>query len=444
MSASLPSSPHDDDDDDAVAAAHLPPPPDLESVALGATRLFCAQDDPEGRKRSSDDNREIRHAEGCASPEKKTPRHGVAVSSRAVASRAVACPDGPPPARPTENARAPARPAIVPAITPSPAEATLSPAEALAKELATAAEKSAERRAQRAAAARARREEEYLEAVRLGKRKSREQRKREWGAVKVQLGPSFFDWLRTGAFDREKFKPGHEMIYSESEMENFEAAFQKQLLFNFDAKRRRRKKDERRGLRSDLDLDANEDVATMKTTDRRELSRYVLEDLLKCGGGEQFLVCIRKDRVDDLGFGQIPDKAAKAQRKSKIGGEIIKISSKQFYCLKARIESAPLHDEIKLGMTRSDSVDRAGAREVHKYCTADVWRDGWSLIKQMDVRRVRRAEEARIMRKKRVNKFILGRVRAMKESVAATKLLGENVNAEVASWTTHVRRINSK
>ena len=74
-------------------------------------------------------------------------------------------------------------------------------------------------------------------------------------------------------------------------------------------------------------------------------------------GGEQFLVCIRKDRLDDLGFDQVPHQAAKAQRKDNIGGETIKISSKQFYCLKARIESAPLHDEIKLGMSRGRMIE---------------------------------------------------------------------------------------
>ena len=96
----------------------------------------------------------------------------------------------------------------------------------------------------------------------------REQKKREWGAVKVKLGPSFFDWLRFAAFDEEKFKPGHGEIYSETEMDNFDAAFQKQLVFNFDAKRRSQRNEVRRGRRSDIDLDANDDLSSMKTTDR--------------------------------------------------------------------------------------------------------------------------------------------------------------------------------
>ena len=128
------------------------PPPDLESVALDAARLFSAGDH---RKRSSDDNKQIRAADNCSSPNKKktirprisfSPRDDVVISS------------------PTERADPESPPATIPAVTPSPAEA-------LANELALAAEKSAERRNRRAAAARARCQEEYLEAVRTGKRK---------------------------------------------------------------------------------------------------------------------------------------------------------------------------------------------------------------------------------------------------------------------------------
>lgn len=39
--------------------------------------------------------------------------------------------------------------------------------------------------------------------------------------------------------------------------------------------------------------------------------------------GEQFLLCIRKDDADSLGFGDIPDDVAKGQRKVKVNGKLI-------------------------------------------------------------------------------------------------------------------------
>ena len=89
-------------------------------------------------------------------------------------------------------------------------------------------------------------------------------------------------------------------------------------------------------------------------------------------------------------------------------------------------------------------AEQADKSSVPKYCTADIWRDGWSLIKAMNVRGVRRAEEARLERKNRVHKYIVGRVRAMKKDMSAITLLGKNEQAEEASWTTYVRRVNQK
>ena len=104
-------------------------------------------------------------------------------------------------------------------------------------------------------------------------------------------------------------------------------------------------------------------------------------------------------------------------------------------------------DEEEAAVTRKEEDEsdaRGGSPAVHKYCTNDIWSEGWPLIDEMDVRGVRRASDARTERRKRVNKFIVGRVRKMKESVAVTTIVQENVDAEVASWTSYVRRINSK
>ncbi len=81
-------------------------------------------------------------------------------------------------------------------------------------------------------------------------------------------------------------------------MVQFDANFSKQLSFNFCATRATQKKaaamqDTRASRLHELDLDVTPTSFSSATTDRHELSRYVLEGLLSCKVGCPFIACIR-------------------------------------------------------------------------------------------------------------------------------------------------------
>lgn len=139
-----------------------------------------------------------------------------------------------------------------------------------------------------------------------------------------------------------------------NEMKSFDDAFQKQLYFNFSERRGAEKKsrDGSRASRSgEIDLDCDVLSSEVATTDFRELSRYSLEDLLRCQLGDKFLVVVAKLANNE--FGGAPKNAASRQRGVDTGGETVKISGAMFWCLKGRISNCPKHDEIRLHMTES-------------------------------------------------------------------------------------------
>ena len=103
-------------------------------------------------------------------------------------------------------------------------------------------------------------------------------------------------------------------------MADFDAAFNKQLQFNFLQRCASSKKNtiaNRRASRSAYDdLDEPANVYGVSTTDFRELSRYIMEDLIHARSGDAFLICIAKS-YDTSGVHQM---AATAQRKFGTGG----------------------------------------------------------------------------------------------------------------------------
>jgi len=110
------------------------------------------------------------------------------------------------------------------------------------------------------------------------------------GDAKVILDSNFFTYLRPSTFNKDLFIRGHATVYSEDEMVQFDANFSKQLSFNFCATHATRKKaaamqDTRVSHLRELDLDVTPTSFSSATTDRHELSRYVLEDLLSCKVG---------------------------------------------------------------------------------------------------------------------------------------------------------------
>ena len=129
--------------------------------------------------------------------------------------------------------------------------------------------------------------------------------------------------MRPRVFDSAKFKTGHDEYYSTSYMDRELGKYQRHLVTNFDAKRGQalRKLEEETKTRSaTMDLDLNMAAFEMTTTNKRDLSRYILEDVLSCKQGERFVVLIAKDANDSSWFGGDPKKVAAIQKKEKIGG----------------------------------------------------------------------------------------------------------------------------
>ena len=137
-------------------------------------------------------------------------------------------------------------------------------------------------------------------------------------------------------------------------MKAYDDAFHRQILFNFSERRGAEKKNALETGRIsrfvDVDLDHNTQAYNVETTDHRELSRYVLEDMLRTRQDDKFLVLVDKSAEEYSGS---PKDAAASQRKSGLGGEDIRISGRIYHCLKATISNCTQHDEIRLRMTEA-------------------------------------------------------------------------------------------
>ena len=84
---------------------------------------------------------------------------------------------------------------------------------------------------------------------------------------------------------------------------------------------------------------------------------------------------------------------------------------------------------------------KGDTNKVHKYCTANIWVDGWAKIKEMDMRAVRLASENRLRMKQKVTKYILSQVNAMKRDIAAVVILKDQQNAAPAPWAAYVKSL---
>jgi hypothetical protein len=104
-----------------------------------------------------------------------------------------------------------------------------------------------------------------------------------------------FTFIREEVFESKLFSKGKADLYSRADMDKFDRSFQKQLLFNFSERRASKKKIDSVGRASRsqaFNLDENLDVFNGQCTNFQDLSRYILEDVIKCKSGEQFLLCL--------------------------------------------------------------------------------------------------------------------------------------------------------
>ena len=174
------------------------------------------------------------------------------------------------------------------------------------------------------------------------------------GDAKVILDSNVFTYLRPSTFDKDLFIRGHPTVYSEDEMVQFDANYQKQLSFNFCATRATRKKaaamqDARASLLRDIDLDVTPTSFSLATTDRHELSRYILEDLLSHQVGCRFIVCIRVSATRNPTEASYSDQAlhiVEQRKRTNQTTETWRMAGDAFYVMQGTLIRASLHDQL--------------------------------------------------------------------------------------------------
>jgi hypothetical protein len=135
-------------------------------------------------------------------------------------------------------------------------------------------------------------------------------------------------------------------------MRCFDSAIEKQLVFNVSERRASAKKQAAAGRSSRsvvLDLDHNQDSHGVSTTDLRDLSRYLMEDILCSLTGTHFVVCVVK--TADAGFGGVPACITAEQHWSELGGDLIRISGKIYLVLAGILTLVSSNEVVRLGMT---------------------------------------------------------------------------------------------
>ncbi len=125
--------------------------------------------------------------------------------------------------------------------------------------------------------------------------------------------------------------------------------YQSQLHFNFAEQRRKILHTESLGLHSgmEMNLDADDEAFNVTTWNWRELSWYIIEDIVMCQSNEPFLLCIHQE-CDDL-FSNKLSKIATIQSQLGIAGELVRIKQQPYYCLRIIIGVANFHNEIIMG-----------------------------------------------------------------------------------------------
>jgi hypothetical protein len=169
----------------------------------------------------------------------------------------------------------------------------------------------------------------------------------------VQLSAPFLFYSQPDTFDETRFSPGHAVVHSNEDMRRFDSAIEKQRVFNFSERRASVKKQAAAGRSSRsavLDLDHNQDSHGVSTPDLRDLSRYLMEDMLCSLDGTRFVVCVVK--TADADFCGVPACIAAEQRRSESGGDLIRISVKVYLALTGTLTLVNSNEAVRLGMTR--------------------------------------------------------------------------------------------
>ena len=135
--------------------------------------------------------------------------------------------------------------------------------------------------------------------------------------------------IRSDVFDTDRFINKKEVVYTTKEISEYDGEFQKQICFNFSATRHSQKKQFAEGRSSRSSATSSLDTIDDATSNYRDLSRYILEDLLRCQQGTSFLLCLPADSGDNIRLDL--RNISKQQRQLGIGGDKIKLSGVFYY-----------------------------------------------------------------------------------------------------------------
>jgi hypothetical protein len=173
----------------------------------------------------------------------------------------------------------------------------------------------------------------------------------------VTLDSSYLVCLCPLTFDVKLFSRGHPQVFSSDEIARFDTEYQKQLSFNFSATRASRKKsatmlDAPSSRHRDVDLDIAPSLFSRDTTDRLELSQYILEDLLNCKVDCRIIVCIRSGAKGDETEASYSDQArsiASSRNNSGITTELWRMSGEMYHVLQGTISRSSFSNKVMTG-----------------------------------------------------------------------------------------------
>jgi hypothetical protein len=292
------------------------------------------------------------------------------------------------------------------------------------------------------------------------------------GSQKIKLTSKYFTYLRSNAFNLHLFRKGHSKIHSDDDMKHFNAAFQKQLNFNFAATWATRKKNGEDVWSSHLhDIDLNSVPDFLRdTTNRHELSRYVLKDILACTIDTPFILCIREDGDHDevAGGQQYYLSFAKAVRqdrnRKKLQTESWHIFGKRYIVLIGRLcrsshyEAITSHSLLRSAFIKSfnnhtgyfgllfvnadsllnvpwqDITDTA----VFRPCLTDLSKVGWSQLSSKDVKKVRIHAKEHEKCKQDTTAYIMARVANMKSMSTVLSLSIKKTVDVIPLWAQYM------
>jgi hypothetical protein len=158
-------------------------------------------------------------------------------------------------------------------------------------------------------------------------------------------------------FNTKQISWVHPQVYSEEQMGQFDVDFQKQLTFNFCATHATRMKaatinEAWASHLRNVDLDVMPVLFSLKTTDRHNLSCFVLEDVLGCSVGCRLLNCIRANANADanpteVSYSNQAKFIAGTRKDLNIRTECWRMAVNNIFFMQGQIVRATLHNKLQ-------------------------------------------------------------------------------------------------